>query len=63
LRVPFPIKRGVKSFEEEPRGASEWESMPFPGRTASAGGTLEGARRMDILMKEDEVTGTSKNCN
>jgi len=52
LSLPFPIERGVKSLEEDPRGASEGESMPFPGRMASAGETFEGARRMEPILEE-----------
>jgi hypothetical protein len=54
LRDPLPIERGVKSLEEDPRGAVAGESMPFPGRIVSAGETFEGARRMEPMLKEGE---------
>jgi hypothetical protein len=54
LRDPLPIEKGVKSLEEDPRGASAGESMPFPGRMASAFETLEGARRMEPILKDED---------
>jgi hypothetical protein len=47
---PLPILRGVNSLEKEPLGASSGESMPFPGRMASASETLGGARRMEPIL-------------
>jgi hypothetical protein len=37
--------RGVKRAEERPLGASFLEAIPFPGRAASSGETVEGVRR------------------
>jgi hypothetical protein len=50
VSVPLPIVRGVKSLEEEPRGASSAEVIPFPGRAASLAEIVEGALRIEPIV-------------
>ena len=50
VRVPLPIVRGVKSLDDEPRGASAFGEIPFPGMVVSISGAED-----NILEKREPI--------